>query len=536
MTSFVVAAPNAPASLADELIRALTPVLGFEPDVRLGNPDSVPAAESGEVFVLPASLEWNLFQREAIGQRFAEARRTHSSLTIHHDDPDPCDPLIVDMLAERAAPVIHDPRRAAILLTPDGCGDPGSRAQSYRLMRLLWERLGVAAGDVAFVRHAQPFLSHTLDRLDDRFEWIVIPPALWPAETVDYARVILENSKQPFGFAEPITNDERVTAWLASRAIKLWREKRSREDRRERSAKSFVAISSIDKVGDALVARVPDRETMRAVFDEILPPGPHDRVIVKVTWHGYATGTFTDPAALDLLLSALPARAVIVEGHTSSRNLGEASFDWETESRANRAWIVQQDTEFLRRTGLADVIDKHNAQYINITECFWDEDAPDAENYIPLVLRELKGSPLISFAKIKGPTRLAISNLFGLIPEPLRSRWHGPNITYFARVCCDISKRYAELFPLCAINEGLSTAVRWDRNGLYRSRWGNYDLIRGAQTLVASRSIVSADILASRLQSQDVHRSAFFDVVRAELGWDEQAANGPLPEGYFSTR
>ncbi len=76
---------------------------------------------------------------------------------------------------------------------------------------------------------------------------------------------------------------------------------------------------------------------MRAVLDEILPPGPHDRVIVKVTWHGYATGTFTDPAALDLLLSALPAQAVIIEGHTSSRNPGDATFDWEREARARIA-------------------------------------------------------------------------------------------------------------------------------------------------------------------------------------------------------
>jgi hypothetical protein len=78
--------------------------------------------------------------------------------------------------------------------------------------------------------------------------------------------------------------------------------------------------------------------------------------------------------------------------------------------------------------------------------------------------------------------------------------------------------------------------VRWDRKGLYRSRWGNYDLIRSAQLVVASRNIAAADIVASRLQSQDVNRSAFFDVVRAELGWDDRVAEDALPEDYFSTR
>ena len=151
-------------------------------------------------------------------------------------------------------------------------------------------------------------------------------------------------------------------------------------------------------------------------------------------------------------------------------------------------------------------------------------------SYIPRVLLDYTGCPMISFAKFKGPTRLAISNLFGLIPDPLRSAWHGPNITYFARVCCDLAKLYGALFPLSGMNEALYSAVRWNRKGLYRSRWGNYDLISNAGYVAASSNLVTADILASRLQGQDVNRSAFFDVVRAELGWDEAAAADPLPQ------
>ncbi len=82
---------------------------------------------------------------------------------------------------------------------------------------------------------------------------------------------------------------------------------------------------------------------MAEALQAILPPKTPERVLVKVTWHGYAPGTYTDPAALDLLLSALPAPAVVLEGHTISRNLGGAAFDWETEARENRAWIRQQE-------------------------------------------------------------------------------------------------------------------------------------------------------------------------------------------------
>ena len=119
--------------------------------------------------------------------------------------------------------------------------------------------------------------------------------------------------------------------------------------------------------------------------------------------------------------------------------------------------------------------------------------------------------------------------MFGLIPLPLRSAWHGPNITWFARACCWMAELYGELFDLCGVVESLYSAVRWNRQGLYRSRWGNYDLIRDAGYITASRGLITADILAARLQGQDVKKSAFFDVVRAELGWDEEAAQAELP-------
>jgi hypothetical protein len=77
--------------------------------------------------------------------------------------------------------------------------------------------------------------------------------------------------------------------------------------------------------------------------------------------------------------------------------------------------------------------------------------------------------------------------------------------------------------------EALHTAVRWNRKGLYRSRWGNYDLVLSDGVITLSEGLAGADILASRLQGQDVMRSAFFDVVRHELEWPGAAAVQPLP-------
>jgi hypothetical protein len=441
---------------------------------------------------------------------------------------------LADQVARAISPDARSLQHVGLILAASGHGDAGSRANSYRLMRLVWEQLGLAAGEVGFVRHAQPFLLQTFEKCAQRpLDWIVLPESQWKTEHVEFASVILENFQRQhpeaaaWRIAEPPEDHPALIAWLSQRITRLWNEKRVRESVRVASPKRTVAPAEGRAVGDGEIARITDNRQMSCLLERVLPRAKPERVLVKVTWHGYATGTYTDPAALDLLLGALPAPAIILEGHTSRRNLEEASFNWETEARDHRAWIKQQDADYLRRTGLADVLAKCHAEYLNITEAYWDG-ACNKDN-IPQVLLPYAGCPMISFAKFKGPTRLAISNLFGLIPDPLRSAWHGPNITYFARVCCHLAKLYGALFPLIGINEALYSAVRWNRKGLYRSRWGNYDLISNAGYVTASSNLITADILASRLQGQDVNRSAFFDVVRAELGWDASAAADPLP-------
>ena len=64
---------------------------------------------------------------------------------------------------------------------------------------------------------------------------------------------------------------------------------------------------------------------------------------------------------------------------------------------------------------------------------------------------------------------------------------------------------------------------------LYRSRWGNYDLVLTDGLVTASEGLVGADLLASRLEGQDVRRSGFFDVVRDRLGWSRAEEELALP-------
>src|SRR5258708_26850137 len=95
-------------------------------------------AGANEIFVLPASLDWNLWQREAFGRTLAEFRRRHGSASVFHDDVDPCHPLVVESFADtftralagRPAP----PQRLGLLLKASAHGDSDTRSHSYLLI------------------------------------------------------------------------------------------------------------------------------------------------------------------------------------------------------------------------------------------------------------------------------------------------------------------------------------------------------------------------------------------------------------------
>lgn len=530
--------------------------------------ERVIADDCSELFIVPATFEFTVWQRTWLGEEIGAARLRSATLAIHHDTVDPAHSLIVESFTDQILSALREaaapPQQTGMILVADGRGDPASRAESYRLMRLLWEQAGLGGGEVGFVRHPTPYLPEVLKQCSHSpREWLLVPHCQWEGLLTDYAGVMLADHQRAhpesagWRLVEPPRDHPAIRAWLEQRMLRLWQEKRTREAVRVPSAKSkadaapaeiwsgteWIAPSQAHS-SCGIIGRARDAAGLREILEPILPKT--DRYLVKVTWHGYAPGTFTGPAALDQLLGALPGPAVILEGHTSSRNLGGLEIEWEAESQHHRTWIRQQELEFLRRTGLSDVIAKHKAQYVNVTEAWWDgacaakEDvlaalngvplqSPELAEFVPMVLMELRDLPLISFARFKGPTRLGISNLFGLIPHPLRTAWHGAAITDFAAVCCDMARIYGALFPTFGLVEAFESAVRWDRKGLYRSRWGNYDLVLTDGVFTFSEGLPGADILASRLQGQDVSRSSFFGVVRDRLGWSDAAESLPLP-------
>jgi hypothetical protein len=582
-------------AMGEAVAELAAPILGFRPEVAvagLGGDDGIAAnpehAAPGSLaavladqaahgrtlaFVLPAMLDFSVFQRQALAELTRESQRHAPGLAIHYDDADPCHRHLVQAFAEALWDSLAGseiaPARLGVLVVASGHGDARGRANAYALMRLLWEQLAVAGGEVAFVRHPRPSVPEALARcLGSPLHWIAAPMLLWSGTTHAYAELLFEDFRRAhpeaigYHLARTVGDSAHVQAWLVERLLAIYRMHRAQRDARAPSLVHAVSARESCVIGpeasctmDILPAPLgPDLAYGPGVIAEIVEPDglarllghfevAADRVFIKVTWHGYATGTYTDAAALDLLLSALPGRAIVLEGHSTGRNLGGASFDWETEPRAHRTWLRDQEAEFLHRTGLAAVLARHRAQYVNVTEAYWDGACAPREDvlgilaergvrlrddelagFVPAVVFEHRGAPFISFARFKGPTRLGISNCFGLLPPPLRSRFHGPTIDHFARVCCDVARLYGALLAPYGLVEALHSAVRWNREGLYRSRFGNYDLVSNPGLVTLSRGLVAADVLASRLQGQDVRRSAYFAAVFDELGCPETAA------------
>ncbi len=143
---------------------------------------------------------------------------------------------------------------------------------------------------------------------------------------------------------------------------------------------------------------------------------------------------------------------------------------------------------------------------------------PELYGLVPKCLYEVRGAPLISMARFKGTMRLSTMNLFGLIPDPLRARWHGEDDLGLMRSMVDLALLYGGLFRLHGIVEALSAAVHWRETGKLRSRWGRYDVVEHPGVVVASPHLGAVDAYCELLQGIDPTACLYLWVAAEGLG------------------
>jgi hypothetical protein len=182
--------------------------------------------------------------------------------------------------------------------------------------------------------------------------------------------------------------------------------------------------------------------------------------IVKPNWYSPLRGGFTDAEALETLLAALPGRAIVVEGYSNDRQDGSTEYRVGGE-KVNWRWLLRhpeldwvagdllesmrrQDRWFRDSHGFSEVLKRFGAEYLSVTEEYLAGrimDPADVKervesrfksvehdrlySYMPSRLAEHAGCPVISLGHVKGAKgsypSLTVKNLFGLIPDPLRS-------------------------------------------------------------------------------------------------------------------
>lgn len=213
--------------------------------------------------------------------------------------------------------------------------------------------------------------------------------------------------------------------------------------------------------GEVNLARIRDSSHLKGML-EGLPES--EVVIIKPNWFNLQPANFIEVDVLRMLLEALDARVVVTKGYTLEKNDGSMKFTVDGDD-VNWNWVIEhpswdwvkeegrwgelrrQDHWFLDEYGFTNLFQEFGVEYVNVTEEIWNGEITDPAEvkeavearyepaftdqiygFLPKRLHELRGSPFISLGKVKGiggsfPS-LTLKNLFGYIPDPLRSWWH----------------------------------------------------------------------------------------------------------------
>ncbi|MFX1579783.1 MAG: DUF362 domain-containing protein [Promethearchaeota archaeon] len=203
-------------------------------------------------------------------------------------------------------------------------------------------------------------------------------------------------------------------------------------------------------------------------------------VVIKPNW-GFSV-IFTEAEILDWTLTAIDGEALVVESYGWARC--REAVEEKKYGSFSREDLKNSDKWFLRYAGIDKVLQKHDVEYLNITEEVWagrtvDEETIQAiveDSYSPLVMRELAGfvpqqlydmsdGTLLNLSKLKFMGEdivisLTLKNLFGMIPGPDRGKYHGEMNKAMNPSIVDMNKIYRSLFKTKGVVEGVLTASR----------------------------------------------------------------------------
>jgi len=299
--------------------------------------------------------------------------------------------------------------------------------------------------------------------------------------------------------------------------------------------------------GSTTLAKVNNSGELRQLL--IDPLFASDTIIIKPNWISTDPAEFSDVESMRVLFEALNSRIVVVESYSLARSLnilkrGKSfiaegkSVDWKWLLKgAGWTWMMdhpdwewfkseghwdqlkEEDNAFLEKFGFIDLFWEFDVSYINVTEEVWSGRIADPAaikqavesrfkpvqceqlyRMVPKKLYDLRGSTFVSLARLKMYASFTFKNIFGMIPDPLRSWWHGPDNNRIAASIIDINKVYHSLFNVYGICEALHSMTFADPEGEHRSTFaGRYSIADGGGVIAMGKDLVSLDAILLNL-------------------------------------
>ncbi len=290
------------------------------------------------------------------------------------------------------------------------------------------------------------------------------------------------------------------------------------------------------RFGNVILEQSQDPSIYEEVVSKlnIKPP-----VIIKPNWG--TINNFTEAAVLDGVLSAVGGEALVVESYGWART--EDALNGKGIGSMKRGDLKRSDEWFLRYSGGGDILRKHGVGYLNVTEEVWARRVVEpgtirkmADGFPPVLFEEmygmvperlfdLRGGTFLSLAKYRlnhEPivVSLSLKNLFGLIPGPGRSRFHGEFDCHLDQTIVDINKVYRSVFDVVGMVDGVVTAsIGRTAEEAIRPRTA-----KDRGLLLGSRDCVALDATVAAMEGRDPDKIGYLRLAASTFGgWDEAA-------------
>ena len=291
------------------------------------------------------------------------------------------------------------------------------------------------------------------------------------------------------------------------------------------------------KIGNIVVEEQADEESFIKLIEELDLKPP---VIIKPNL-GFSV-CYTEATILDWVLTAVDGDALVVESYGWARSKDMLlKGEWGSFERAD---LRKSDEWFMDYSGIGKVLEKHGVEFLNITEEYWAErtTSPDEIKeiveakhqplvetdflgFVPSRLYEMRDGTLLSLAKVRtleAPmwVSFSVKNLFGMIPGPSRSKYHGRNHNRLNQSIVDIYKVYDSLFDIKGVVEAVHTASVRNRDTM---EWKN---IENPGFMSISIQPVELDAFIAGLLGTDPNDVGYLKLASETFGaWDDEVVN-----------